>query len=100
MADVHLRAPRPGWHTRAACADVDDGPFAGRHTFTEEAEQAARDVCQDCVVREECLAFALAHGVRHGVWGGFNHAERRRLRRRWLELRDAEANRRRLAATP
>jgi WhiB family transcriptional regulator, redox-sensing transcriptional regulator len=100
MDGVRLRTPRPGWRTRAACSDLDDGPFAGQHVLSKEAEQLAREVCEHCAVREECLAFALAHGVRHGVWGGFNHDERRRLRRRWLDLRDAEATRRSLATTP
>lgn len=97
MAGVHLRAPRPGWRIRAACCDL--GPFAGQHVLSSAAEHLARAVCEACPVREECLAFALAHGVRHGIWGGFNHDERRQLRRRWLDLRDAEASRR-LAASP
>ena len=96
LAGVHLRTPRLGWRVRAACSDLAEGPFAGEQVLSSEAEQIAREVCQGCSVREECLTFALAHGVRHGIWGGFNHDERRRLRRRWLELRDAEADRRQL----
>ena len=87
---VRLRPPRPGWRTRAACSDVAEAPFAAAGVLDREAEQTFRDLCGSCGVREECLAFALAHGIRHGIWGGFNHDERRHLRRRWLELRDAE----------
>ena len=97
LAGMHLRTPRPGWRAQAACSDLADGPFAGQQVFSSESEQSAREVCQGCAVREECLTFALAHGVRQGIWGGFNHEERRRLRRRWLELRDAETARRLLA---
>lgn len=99
LAWVHLRAPRPGWLRRAACSELGEGPFAGQHHLSTEAEHTAREVCGACPVREECLAFALAHGVRHGIWGGFNHDERRQLRRRLLDLRDAEAARR-LTASP
>ena len=32
-------------------------------------------------MRAECLADALSRGERHGVWGGLNERERRRLLR-------------------
>jgi hypothetical protein len=42
---------------------------------------AAKAVCAACVVRGECLAYALADPDLVGVWGGTSHAERRALRR-------------------
>jgi hypothetical protein len=41
---------------------------------------SARAVCERCVVRSECTAFALELGTRFGVWGGLSERERRRLR--------------------
>lgn len=48
--------------------------------------EVARRVCEDCPVRVECLEYALASGIDHGVWGGASERERRRIaRRRRLE---------------
>lgn len=33
-----------------------------------------------CEVKAECLEFAVAEGLRFGVWGGKSQRERRRLR--------------------
>ena len=32
--------------------------------------EAAQRVCAGCSVRAECLEYALAHRIEHGVWGG------------------------------
>jgi WhiB family redox-sensing transcriptional regulator len=33
-------------------------------------------VCTRCVVREDCLQWAVELGVEHGVWGGLDEEER------------------------
>jgi WhiB family redox-sensing transcriptional regulator len=38
-------------------------------------------VCRGCVVREDCLEFAIANGEKFGIWGGMSERERRRVRR-------------------
>lgn len=43
--------------------------------------RAAVDFCQTCVVREDCLAYALENREDHGVWGGETERGRRRIRR-------------------
>jgi WhiB family redox-sensing transcriptional regulator len=48
--------------------------------------EAAQRVCADCPVRVECLEYALAHRIEHGVWGGASERERRRILRRRREL--------------
>jgi WhiB family redox-sensing transcriptional regulator len=35
-----------------------------------------------CTVRLECLEYALANRIEHGVWGGASERERRRILRR------------------
>ncbi len=42
---------------------------------------AAKAVCARCVVREECLQYALETAQDHGVWGGLSEEERRAVRR-------------------
>lgn len=66
------------WQQRANCMGVDpDLFFPERGASTREAKA----VCRGCVVREECLEYALAHGEKFGIWGGLSERERRRLRR-------------------
>ncbi len=66
------------WQERGACRHVDPELF-----FPGQGEDAsaAKKVCAGCPVRDQCLAFALENGVKHGIWGGLSERERRRLRR-------------------
>lgn len=41
----------------------------------------ARRICHPCPVRRECLSYALAEGLSHGVFGGCSERQRERLRR-------------------
>jgi WhiB family redox-sensing transcriptional regulator len=61
-----------------ACRGTDPDVF-----FPDRGEslEPAKRVCAECVVRDECLEHALAHGERFGVWGGTSERERRRIRR-------------------
>ncbi|GGX84006.1 WhiB family transcriptional regulator [Streptomyces minutiscleroticus] len=66
------------WSERAACRAVDP-----EELFVEGAAQhRAKAVCSGCLVRTECLAYALDHRIEHGVWGGMTERERRALLRR------------------
>ena len=68
----------PAWMAAGLCAEVDP------ELFYPEAGAPNRDakrVCAGCEVRAECLAYAIAHRERFGVWGGTTERERRRMRR-------------------
>jgi WhiB family redox-sensing transcriptional regulator len=39
----------------------------------------AKELCFACDARVECLAYALDHGERFGIWGGMTERGRRRL---------------------
>ena len=67
-----------GWQDQANCLGVDpDLFFPERGASTREA----KEVCKGCVVRGDCLEYALANGEKFGIWGGLSERERRRLRR-------------------
>lgn len=69
---------RESWQDHANCMGVDpDLFFPERGASTREA----KGVCQGCVVREQCLEYALANSEKFGIWGGMSERERRRLRR-------------------
>ncbi|HEY3701765.1 MAG TPA: WhiB family transcriptional regulator [Acidimicrobiales bacterium] len=80
---------KSGWQAQANCMGVDpDLFFPERGGSTREA----KEVCRGCVVREDCLEYALANGEKFGIWGGMSERERRRVRRaRALSQRQAAA---------
>ncbi|HEC08900.1 MAG TPA: WhiB family transcriptional regulator [Acidimicrobiales bacterium] len=81
-------APRTWWDF-ANCLGVEpDLFFPERGASTREA----KEVCRGCVVREDCLEYALTHGEKFGIWGGMSERERRRLRRQRALLRRAAAD--------
>lgn len=41
----------------------------------------AKIVCQQCVVRSACLAYAIREDIRDGIWGGTSPHERKELAR-------------------
>jgi WhiB family transcriptional regulator, redox-sensing transcriptional regulator len=87
---LHFMLPTvPAWQRQANCMGVDpDLFFPERGASTREA----KEVCRGCVVREDCLEFALTNGEKFGIWGGMSERERRRIRRRRaLERRGGEA---------
>ena len=66
------------WASRAACKG--DTPDA---LFVRGAEQKkAKQLCNTCPGRTECLAEALDNQIEWGVWGGMTERERRALLRR------------------
>ena len=66
------------WQDQANCLGVDpDLFFPERGASTREA----KEVCRGCVVRLQCLEYALSNGEKFGIWGGLSERERRRLRR-------------------
>ncbi len=72
--DDNVRA----WQNKANCLGVDPELFfPERGASTREA----KEVCRGCVVRTDCLEYALANGEKFGIWGGLSERERRKVRR-------------------
>jgi WhiB family redox-sensing transcriptional regulator len=71
------------WRNNAACREIDPDLFfpigASGHDLLRIDE--AKRVCRACPVQDQCLAWALDHGVTDGVWGGSTADERRAIRR-------------------
>lgn len=66
------------WRADAACIGEDVEEF-----FPERGETTAlaKSVCGVCLVRVDCLQYALVTGQKFGIWGGTSERERRRMRR-------------------
>ena len=73
-----LSAEDLDWQNQANCKGSDPNKFfPGKNG----SEKAAKIICQDCVVRVECLEYSIKAGEKFGVWGGLGVEARRKLRR-------------------
>lgn len=67
---------KPAWMKDSLCLEHPDVAFfPARGQDTRPAKQ----ICATCLVRDECLTFALDSGEHFGVWGGLSERERKRL---------------------
>lgn len=75
------------WQAYGNCLGVDPALF-----FPERGASTApaKAVCAGCVVKTECLDYALTHGEKYGIWGGKSERERRRMRRTLRLVTDSE----------
>ncbi|MGW4951543.1 WhiB family transcriptional regulator [Streptomyces parvulus] len=72
------------WRARSVCKDEDPDlffPIGNTGPALLQIEEA-KSVCRRCPVMEGCLQWALENGQEHGVWGGLDEDERRRMKRR------------------
>lgn len=78
MQSVTSETEEITWQRFANCLGVDpDLFFPERGASTREA----KEVCRACVVRADCLEYAITNGEKFGIWGGLSERERRRIRR-------------------
>lgn len=67
------------WKLRGACRGYDqDAWFPERGAST----RAAKSICRQCDVQEECLEYAVNMGEKFGIWGGLSERERRAIRKK------------------
>jgi hypothetical protein len=64
------------WRDWASCREVDPELWFAEKGH-QDWTQAAKRICGDCPVKDECLQFALDHDLRFGVYGGTSERERR-----------------------
>ncbi len=69
------------WRSEAACRGMETEAFfpRGHSDIARYDEAQAKAVCGSCVVRMQCLAYALDSDQPYGIWGGLNRDERRML---------------------
>jgi WhiB family transcriptional regulator, redox-sensing transcriptional regulator len=90
MSSVNFRTV--GWQRAAACLSADPElffPVSATGRSVEQVERA-KAVCRSCIVRRQCLQYAIATDE-EGVWGGTTEDERRRIASRAAHVRAAEA---------
>jgi WhiB family transcriptional regulator, redox-sensing transcriptional regulator len=81
---MSARQSPDAWQDGGACRGPHASLFFPPPHFERKVDRLARErqakrICSECLVRGECLEYALAVGEPHGVWGGMNENERREL---------------------
>lgn len=71
----------PHWYRFAACQGQDPEMFFPIHNrLSDDAKSgqvvAAKKICRRCLVRQQCLDWALEQREGFGIWGGLTPAER------------------------
>jgi WhiB family redox-sensing transcriptional regulator len=74
------------WRTGAECQTDNAVHFYAPSHFERKPEKdfregIARSLCRRCDVREQCLNYSIDGAEGHGIWGGLNELERKRLLR-------------------
>ena len=71
------------WRSLAVCRGTDPDLFFPVGTTGQALVQIARakEVCDECPVRVECLDYAIATNQDSGIWGGLDEEQRRGIRR-------------------
>lgn len=63
---------------QAQCRDIENPDIFFPEGKVEEANSLpiARSICGGCIERKECLEYALAENIPHGIWAGTTPKER------------------------
>lgn len=70
------------WRRDALCIEYPHLPWSLPRGVNPDALDEAKAVCGRCLVRDECLDYALRAGEQYGLWGGLSSKGRHELRRR------------------
>lgn len=69
--------PMGPWVADAACKGINTNLF---YPERGEPTRHALEVCKPCVVKAECLQYAIDNSERWGIWGGMTERQRRQIR--------------------
>jgi WhiB family transcriptional regulator, redox-sensing transcriptional regulator len=58
------------WRDLAACLDVVSADYDPFFADSAEVQAKAIAICTTCLVRDDCLTFAVRTGQQYGIWGG------------------------------
>jgi WhiB family transcriptional regulator, redox-sensing transcriptional regulator len=58
------------WRDLAACLDVVSADYDPFFADSAQLQAEAIAICATCLVRDDCLTFAVRTGQQYGIWGG------------------------------
>ena len=68
------------WTSQAACKESPISMFFPEKGDSIKIVEQAKAICNSCVVKTDCLNFAIDNFMPYGIWGGTSIKERRYLR--------------------
>ncbi|HKZ21488.1 MAG TPA: WhiB family transcriptional regulator [Acidimicrobiia bacterium] len=74
----------PVWRNYAACRGMPSEMFISCDgEMSPQQVKAAKAVCGECMVVDDCLTYAITNTVKDGVWGGLSADELAPLYSAW-----------------
>ena len=70
--------PAPGWMAKARCRGLDPELF---HPEDNTGVKAAKAICADCPVKQDCLDQAIRAHEPYAIWGGLTVKQRQKVAR-------------------
>lgn len=69
------------WREDAGCKTIGPKIFFADNENSNQSEsrkndRLARSICNKCIVKTECLNYALNQKIQFGIWGGLSSRER------------------------
>ena len=58
------------WRDQAACLEVVSADYDPFFSDAKDLQAEAIAICETCLVRDDCLTFAVRTGQQYGIWGG------------------------------
>lgn len=74
------RKRRPNWQSFGACRNTDVEKYIPKKESSKDTKRYDKTVCKGCIVKDDCLNYALANRIRLGLWGGTTPEERKKQR--------------------
>lgn len=83
------------WKPMAACTSAEPDLFFPVSSAESNPSQVAeaKAICARCLVRRECLDFAIQTRQMHGIWGGMTEEERYPAVKALQQSRELDAGR-------
>lgn len=67
------------WSAQANCLGSTDSMYVARGDTA--AFYAAKRICADCPVHQDCFEYIMEYPQRYGIWAGLNWKEAARIRK-------------------
>jgi WhiB family redox-sensing transcriptional regulator len=58
------------WRDLAACREIESADYDPFFADSADLQAEAIAICVTCLVRDDCLTFAVRAGQQYGIWGG------------------------------
>ena len=77
--DMPVNILKPDWMEHAACLGHPVEMFFPEPGDSQTVIKAAKRICGQCPVRQQCLDYAYTFESIPGIWGGKTQRERRKI---------------------